>query len=118
MARFSFLFFDSFYKYIKDRCFSYSESLSLSNIQFYKSNTKSYPCGLLFSLSRLSFYKKNVLFALASVLWVECIRGWRASVGSVDGVFAWVAWVACLRRLRAMVIGVGDVLAWVLCQRR
>ena len=65
------------------------------NIQFYKSNTKSYPCGLLPSLSRLSFYKEptrslenGVLLALASVVWVECMRGWRASVRSVDGVLA------------------------------
>ena len=41
---------------------------------------------------------------------MACLRGWRASVGHVDGVFVWVAWEACLRGLRA---SVGGVLACV-----
>ena len=46
---------------------------------------------------------------LAWVVWAECLRGWRASVGSVGGV------VACLRWWRASVGGVGSVLTWAAC---
>ena len=59
--------------------------------------------------------RNGVLFALAWVAWVACLRGWRASMGGVDGVLAWVAWVACLRGWRDSVGGVGGVLAWVAC---
>ena len=39
--------------------------------------------------------RNGVLFVLAWVAWVVCLRGWRASVCGVGGVLAWVAWVAC-----------------------
>ena len=54
--------------------------------------------------------RNGVLFVLAWVVWVACLRGWRAGVGDVGGVLAWVAWVACLRAWRA---SVGSVLTWV-----
>ena len=57
-----------------------------------------------------------MLFVLAWVAWVACLRGWRASVGDVGGVLAWVVWVACLRGWRANEGYVVGVLAWVTCQ--
>ena len=67
--------------------------------------------------------RNGVLFMLAWVAWVACLRGWFASVGDMDGVLAWVAcqrasvggmfaWVACYRGWRACV---GRVLARVAC---
>ena len=35
--------------------------------------------------------RNDVLFVLAWVAWVACLRGWRASMGDVGGVLAWVA---------------------------
>ena len=35
--------------------------------------------------------RNGVLFVLAWVTWVACLRGWRASMGDVGGVLAWVA---------------------------
>ena len=57
-----------------------------------------------------------MLFVLAWVAWVACLRGWCASVGDVVGVLACVVWVACLRGWRANEGYVVGVLAWVTCQ--
>ena len=35
--------------------------------------------------------RNGVLFVLAWVAWVVCLRGWSASVGDVGGVLTWVA---------------------------
>ena len=59
--------------------------------------------------------RNGVLFVLAWVAWVVCLRGWRASVGDVGGVLTWVAWVTCLRGWCANMSGVGGVLTWVAC---
>ena len=58
-----------------------------------------------------------MLFVLAWVTWVACLRGWRASMGDVGSMLAWVTWVTCLREWCASVGGVGGVLAWVACLR-
>ena len=58
-----------------------------------------------------------MLFVLAWVAWVACLRGWRASMGDVGNMLAWVTWVTCLREWCASVGGVGGVLAWVACLR-
>ena len=44
--------------------------------------------------------------------WVVCLRGWRASVGSIGGMLTWVTWLACKRGRRA---SVGDVGGLCLC---
>ena len=48
------------------------------------------------------------------MVWVVCLRRWRASAGDVGGVLAWVAWVACLRGLYGWGAIKGDVPAWVM----
>ena len=35
--------------------------------------------------------RNGVLFVLAWVAWVVCLRQWRTSVGRVGGVLTWVA---------------------------
>ena len=45
------------------------------------------------------------------MLLVACLRGWRASVGSVGDV---LAWVVCLRGLYGWRASMGDVSAWVM----
>ena len=41
--------------------------------------------------------------------WVDGFRGWRGSVGVVDGVGQWVSWMA----LSAMAWVSGSAMAWV-----
>ena len=48
---------------------------------------------------------------LAWVVWVVCLRVWRASV------LAWMVWVADLRGWRANLGYVVDMLAWVTCNK-
>ena len=52
----------------------------------------------------------GVLFVLARVERVACLRGWCASVGWVGGVLAWVAWIVSWLGLCA---SIGGVLAYV-----
>ena len=51
-----------------------------------------------------------MLFVLAWVVQVVCLRGWCANVGGTGGVLACVVWVTCLREWPAIVGGVGDIL--------
>ena len=60
----------------------------------------------------------DVLFVLAWVAWVGCLREWRTSVCGVAGVLAWVAcsrgrrgWRACM----CSVGWIGGVLVWMAC---
>ena len=41
--------------------------------------------------------RNDVLFVLAWVVWVACLREWRANVGYVVHVLAWVTWVVYQR---------------------
>ena len=50
----------------------------------------------------------GVLFVLAWVAWVACLRGWHAGVG---GMLAWVAWVVRLHGWRTSMGGMGGMLA-------
>ena len=54
--------------------------------------------------------RNGMLYVLAWVAWVACLRGWCASAGDMGSVLPWVAWMSCLRGKR---VSVGGVLTWV-----
>ena len=58
----------------------------------------------------------DLLFMLAWVAWVVCLRGWHASLRGVGGMLPWVAWVVCLHGWCGWLANVGyvvGVLVWV-----
>ena len=58
-------------------------------------------------VNEVSSLKNGVLFMLAGVAWVACLRGWRVSVGGVSD-----AWVVCLRGRDGWHACVDGMLAW------
>ena len=62
--------------------------------------------------------RNGVLFVLAWVARVACLRGWRGKSACMGSVLAWMTWVACLCGWRASMGGmggVGGVFTWVAC---
>ena len=68
--------------------------------------------GMLFVLAWVAWVACLRGYVLVWVGWAVCLRGWRASVG---GVLAWVACLCGWFGWRAGVSSVGGVLTWVTC---
>ena len=64
---------------------------------------------VLFLMLLLPSFRNGVLFVLAWVVWVACLREWRANVSYVVHVLAWVTWVVYQRGWRGWRIKVSSV---------